>query len=317
MRVVFIGPGIMPIPPSGWGAVESLVWDVAEHLKAIPGVEAHIVNTPDPEEIIRQVNALKPDVVHLQYDDFYGILEHIQSRVKFATSHYGYLEHPTFKDYHGYNRIFQGFIHGNFTICALSDGIRDKYIAAGCSPDKVVVAPNGANSNVFRYSETCKYPDRSMYLAKIEERKKQYKYHFIESLYFAGNIICHKFWRDSPRYLGEWSKKVLYGSLTDYANLVLLSDGEAHPLVVCEALICGLGVVVSRVAAANLDLTKPWITVIPDDKLDDVGYVAQKIAENREISVKCRADIREYALAHFSWNVRVEHLQRVYNKALA
>ena len=100
--------------------------------------------------------------------------------------------------------------------------------------------------------------------------------------------------------------------MTDYANLALFSDGEAHPLVVCEALICGLGVVVSKVASANLDTSKPWITIIPDDKLDDLEYVTQKLKENREVSVASRADIREYALANFSWKVRVKHLLDIY-----
>ena len=27
MKVTLIGPGIMPIPPTGWGAVEILIWD--------------------------------------------------------------------------------------------------------------------------------------------------------------------------------------------------------------------------------------------------------------------------------------------------
>ena len=29
MKIALIGPGIMPIPPDGWGAVESLIWDYA------------------------------------------------------------------------------------------------------------------------------------------------------------------------------------------------------------------------------------------------------------------------------------------------
>ena len=49
--------------------------------------------------------------------------------------------------------------------------------------------------------------------------------------------------------------------------LVLLSDGEAHPLVCLEAFAAGLGVVISQWAAANLDLDKDFITVIPEDKL--------------------------------------------------
>ena len=27
MKVAIVGPGIMPIPPTGWGAVEILIWD--------------------------------------------------------------------------------------------------------------------------------------------------------------------------------------------------------------------------------------------------------------------------------------------------
>jgi glycosyltransferase involved in cell wall biosynthesis len=105
---------------------------------------------------------------------------------------------------------------------------------------------------------------------------------------------------------------VLYNSLTDYGNLVLLSDGEAHPLVVCEALICGLGVVVSSVASANLDLSMPWITVIPDDKLGDVDYVTRAIEENRTTAVTMRAAIREYGLSTFTWTLRAEHLCALY-----
>ena len=32
MKIALIGPGIMPIPPDGWGAVESLIWDYALEL---------------------------------------------------------------------------------------------------------------------------------------------------------------------------------------------------------------------------------------------------------------------------------------------
>ena len=312
MRVVIIGPGIMPIPPKGWGAVESLIWDISETLKNI-GVDVHIVNTPKPEDIVKQVNALNPDIVHLQYDDFFYVMDYIQCPKQFVTSHYGYLENPTFKDGQYYN-IFKGFVNGKFKICALSEGIRQRYINAGCNPSRVYLLPNGASDTAFRYSETCKYPELSIYLGKVEERKKQYKYQYIPSIHFAGNTICPKFSTSSPRYLGEWTKPKLYDTLTDYANLVLLSDGEAHPLVVCEALMCGLGVVVSKVASANLDTSKPWVTVIPDDKLDDLVYVEQKLKENRESSVASRADIRKYALDNFSWNVRCKDMIDLYNK---
>lgn len=301
----------MSIPPTGWGAVEALIWDQTLCLRKM-GAEVHIVNTSDQNEMVRQVNALNPDIVHLQYDDYYSILPRINCRAKVATSHFGYLEDPTFHGQWSYGHIFSGFINGNFTIAALSKGIKDRYVNAGCNPNRIYVAPNGANEDSFRYSDTPAFPDRSIYLAKIEERKKQYKYQDVPNLYFAGHSICNKFMPGHPRHLGEWTKTILYDSLTDYGNLVLLSDGEAHPLVVCEALICGLGVVVSRVASANLDTSKPWITVIPDDKLDDIAYVTTAIEENRRVAVASRAEIREYALANVSWTVRTAHLYELY-----
>ena len=42
MKISIIGPGLMPIPPKGWGAVESLIWDMANALKDL-GQEVQII----------------------------------------------------------------------------------------------------------------------------------------------------------------------------------------------------------------------------------------------------------------------------------
>ena len=92
--------------------------------------------------------------------------------------------------------------------------------------------------------------------------------------------------------------------MTEYGNLVLLSSGEADPLVVKEALVAGLGVVVSECASANLDIgiERPWITVIPNNKQDNLEYVATKIKENIKSALASRAEIREYGLGRFGWS---------------
>jgi glycosyltransferase involved in cell wall biosynthesis len=138
-------------------------------------------------------------------------------------------------------------------------------------------------------------------LAKIEERKAQHYYQHIKSIDFVGNYASSPFNTSSAQYLGEWDKPQLYQRLTDYANLVLLSGGEADPLVVKEALMAGLGLVISPCCTANLDLSKPFITVVPWEKIKDVKYVEKVIEENRRTSLAMRADIRAYALSRFSW----------------
>ena len=83
--------------------------------------------------------------------------------------------------------------------------------------------------------------------------------------------------------------------------------GEADPLVVKEALMAGLGVVVSECASANLDRNLPFIDVIPDNKLDNLEYVRGVIERNRRRKYKkIGRKIRQYALEHFSWKKVIE-----------
>ena len=58
MKIVLIGPGIMPIPPTGWGAVEILVWDTKIALEKL-GHEVLIINTKNGRQIIDEINNFK------------------------------------------------------------------------------------------------------------------------------------------------------------------------------------------------------------------------------------------------------------------
>jgi hypothetical protein len=199
-----------------------------------------------------------------------------------------------------------GFINGNFKIFCLSESIKEVYKNLGVSEDRLFVTPNGARGDLFKFNETPSKSDRSIYLAKITHRKRQSRFQSISSLDFAGNKDDWSFNYESPNYLGEWDKETLYNNLTNYSNLVLLSDGEADPLVTKEALICGLGLVISEVSKAGLDTSKPFISVIPESKINDIQYVESVIKENREISNSMRNEIREYGLSQFNWSIIVE-----------
>jgi hypothetical protein len=69
-----------------------------------------------------------------------------------------------------------------------------------------------------------------------------------------------------------------------------------------EALMAGLGLVISSCCTANLDLSKPFISVVPNGKLGDVEYVKGVIEQNRKVSLAMRDEIRAYALREFSWD---------------
>ena len=296
MKISIVGPGIMPIPPTGWGAVEILIWDSKNALEAL-GHTVQIINTKNGREIINQINSFKPDFVHIQYDEFVPIIEYIQYPCA-ITSHFGYLERREM--FNGYINVANEFQRIKPNVFCLSEGIEKVYnVMFNIPKEKTFVTPNGVNIDRFRETDNPKYPDRSLYLAKIDYRKRQHMFQSIDSLWYAGNIADNRF-NQNKNYLGEWSKETLYKNLTEYGNLVLLSDGEAHPLVCMEALAAGLGVVVCQWGSANLDTSKEFITVIPENKISDIAYVESKMIDNREYSIHHRKDIIEYS-KQFDW----------------
>lgn len=304
MKITLVGPGIMPIPPTGWGAVEILIWDTKVALEEL-GHEIQIVNTKDPNRIISEINSFNPDFVHIHYDEFIGVYPYIQYP-KAITSHFGYLERHEM--YGGYVNIANAFAQIKPNVFCLSEGIKNVYKTLMDIPeDNLFVTPNGVNTSAFEYTDNPEFGDRSLYLAKIDYRKRQHMFQSIGSLWYAGNVADNRF-DTSKNYLGEWDKPTLHKNLTQYGNLVLLSDGEAHPLVCMEALAAGLGIVVTEWGRANLDETKDFITIIPENKVSDIEYVERKIIENRNVSLQNRKDIIEYSKT-FDW---IEILKKYY-----
>jgi glycosyltransferase involved in cell wall biosynthesis len=296
MKISIVGPGEMPIPPIGWGAIETLIWDMRNALISL-GHEVQIINEQNPEKIIHMINEYRPDFVHVHYDNFITLYPYIQYP-KAITSHFGYIERPEM--FGGYANIVNYFTKVKPTVFCLSESIKNVYkILMNIEEDNLYINPNGVNSKAFYFNDIPKYSDRSIYLAKIDYRKRQHLFQSIDSLWYAGNIADQRF-NVNKNYLGEWSKETLYNELTNYGNLVLLSDGEAHPLVCMEALACGLGIVVSQFGTANLDTTKEFIDVIPEDKINDISYVESIIVKNRKYSVLHRKEILEYS-KQFDW----------------
>ena len=294
MKIVLIGPGIMPIPPTGWGAVEILVWDTKIALEKL-GHEVLIINTKNGRQIIDEINNFKPDFVHVHYDEFVPIVPFIQYP-NAITSHFGYLERRQL--FNGYINVANEFTRIKPNVFCLSEGIEKVYNIM-FDIDSTYVTPNGVNVDEFNFVSDPEFPDRSIYLAKIDYRKRQHLFQSIDSLWYAGNIADDRF-NTKKNYLGEWSKDRLYNELTEYGNLVLLSDGEAHPLVCMEALAAGLGVVVCQWGKANLDTSKEFITVIEEKHINDIDFIEYEIEKNRKYSVEHRDEIREYG-KQFDW----------------
>ena len=311
MRISIIGPAL-PIPPKGWGAVESLIWDYKLTLNEL-GHEVQILNDHDPNKMMNDMHLFNPDFVHINYDDWILLYPYIKFPCA-CTTHFAYLTKGRLHMMGGYGpRVFKAFSQIKPVVFGLSPEINEAYRDVAEIPEeKLFLNPNGVMKKNFEFSESPAYPERSVYLAKIDHRKRQFLFQSIDSLWYAGNISevgdyppSYQYgvlqFDKSKNYLGEWEKDILYKNLTEYGNLVLLSDGEAHPLVCMEALAAGLGVVVSEWGTGNLDLSKKFITVIPEEKIEDTEYIEQQIIENREYSINNRQEIVDYA-KQFEWS---------------
>ena len=310
MKFILVAPGFSTIPPKGWGAVESIVWDYYQELTQRHDVV--IINQSNVEDIITECN-LHDGIVHIMYDDHIFIVPRLRASRILYTSHFAYLTNEVELTTSAYfHTIFKKVIEyqSKITLYALSKEIEDVYKKHGYCGRSIVMR-NGART--FRTTLTPQKRDRSLYIGKIELRKSQYKYQTIPSIDFVGNYHDSPF--TSSNYLGEWDKPTLYDSLTDYGNLLLLSEGEADPLVVKEALMAGLGVVLSECSCANLDLSKEFITVIPNDALNDLDYVTKQLEKNRTYSVSHRQDILEYA-KHFSWSTIIKEYVSIVPKKI-
>ena len=299
MKIVFIGPGFMTIPPTGWGAVESLINDYRNALIKM-GHEVVIFNSSNLELSVALTNAINPDFVHIQYDDYVIVAPHLSCKNVAVTSHYAYLQSGN-KWNKDYRDIFWNFVNSGANMFCLSSGIQDVYRKAGVKDHRLYLTPNGVKASEYAFCEEPKHPDRSIYLAKIDFRKRQHLFQRIENLYFAGPLEDDRFDSNNERYLGEWTRKYLTNHLCDYSNLVLLSDGEAHPLVCLEGMAAGLGLVLSKQAAANLDTTLPFIDIVPEEIINDPEELSKIIQKNREVSNKMRSKIRQYVLDNFTW----------------
>ena len=228
-------------------------------------------------------------------------MDQIACRNKAITSHFGYLDQvwrfPKYKK-KVHDKIL---VSKNIHVFALSPSIARVYLSGNVPGGRVHVLPNGVHVSKFRVADSPAHPKKSICLGRVDIRKRQGLLQSIcPDVDFAGNI-CKKtgaasgFNPQLGSYLGEWDREKVYGSLTDYANLVLLSDGEAHPLVCIEGLAAGLGLVISEWAAANLDTALPFITVIPERRISDPDFILGAISSNRAVALSSRPEILEYA----------------------
>lgn len=298
MKLALVGPGIMPIPPNGWGAVEMMIWDYYNILRKYD-IEVDIINVPAKDEIINKVNNGNYDIVHIHYDVFIDIIDHLNTKVKILSSHYPFISDIQHHPEHNYHTIFPKIVNNkNFNIFASSQKDIDTFIKFGAIKENIYLSKLGIKKDSYEFYPKAEY-DRTLCFSQIVDRKRQFLIQNIEQIDFMGRLDDVRF-KNFTNYRGEFARHSLNKEISKYSNFILISSVEnTTPLAVKEALICGLGVVASEQVAYELDKTLDFITVIEEDRINDISHIKECIDKNKKISRKKRQEIRSYGIREF------------------
>jgi hypothetical protein len=171
MRIAIVGPGISPIPPNGWGGVESLIWDQNKAYINM-GHEVKIINTQDRYSILNEINSFGPDFVHIHYDTYIDIYNYIEYP-KAITSHYPYLDQTEKMRQDGYieSLFYQfGAVQPN-SFCLSESIIKNLNEGVGIPKNKLFLTPNGIENNILGNLESLSFPIKAFMLLKLIKEK--------------------------------------------------------------------------------------------------------------------------------------------------
>jgi hypothetical protein len=309
MKIALIGPGVMPIPPTGWGAVEMLIWDYYTILSKL-GEGVVIINTQNRLDILEVLRQNEFDIIHLHYDVFHDIIPCIlkMSNGKLiVSSHYPYINCHEAWSGDGYGPVMRGYSKNkDFHIFCSSQKDVDTFAKSGADIKNCWLSRLGVLSSSYKFDEVSTY-NKTICFSQICDRKRQYLIQDFDNVDFVGRME-HGLFRNKSNYRGEMPRDQLNEEITKYSNFALLSSVEnTTPLVVKEALICGLGVVVSEQVSTELDTDLEFIDVIPEDRIQDAAYIKMVLEKNRKYSEDNRVAIRDYGIRSFDLESILEY----------
>lgn len=149
MRIIQVTPGVMPIPPNGWGAVEKVIWEYKKSLE-LAGYDVDILYADD-------VKNQKGQIVHVHMANLANLLhergiEYVFSLHDHHVEHFGKGSDCYLKNYEAIRNSRLTFVHSRHLIDYFE------------RMPQMVYLPHGANLADYAFS------DRSAGLRKGEPR---------------------------------------------------------------------------------------------------------------------------------------------------
>lgn len=305
MKIINVTPGLIPIPPNGWGAVEKIIWEFHNNLSAL-GYESHIMYLDDiPSDA---------DIVHIHVANL-ALMARDKGIPYYFTchDHHAYLygkESDAYKEnLEAMKYAVKSFVPAKYLVNYF-DGIPE-YFSHGVNPlyfyppterkdhRLLCVANNG-----YAYDQTI---DRKGFGIAIEAARV-----LGLPITIAGPSNNKKYFdKHPPTYdkltiLYDVSEDELRDLYKSHSIFVHPSELEAgHPnLTLLEAMASGLPVVGTFEAGAHLDGM-----VVTGRDVEEVTVGIQEIIQQYS---KYTASARQQA-ERLSWHNRTQKLLRIYS----
>ena len=290
--------------------LENIISNYLSKLKEL-SYDAYYINqlnskTSYVADMINEINDLKADIVVIMFDARIDMVSYLDCKRIWYYPHNSLMVDIMNNQRHPYfHNIFKKIIMHKDKISKLmlpSELMIPSFTKFGFSENKCNILPYPINHIDIGWIQEPRYKNRTLCVADIEDNERQRLLLLINNVFLVGLIKDYSFPTEHDRYLGHWTDNQLKERLTHYSNVILLSKTTTAPIILKYAMAAGCGIVISSACQANLDTSKPWITLLEENRINDIEYIKKMIESNSIICQGIRDTIRTYAKNEFQWN---------------
>ena len=339
MKVAQVGPGILPIPPPGYGAVEKHIDHLSKELQK-KGHDVTILNDvigeyPWAIRVGRMLREVHFDIVHVHTSFLAGYLTRfagLKQRIVY-TSHCPYWNLAGLGPRERWGMLWEkNAVRYATLVIALTEDLEAtmsvfRHALNGkrlYAPD-VHFVPNGVDCDLFGWRDGRK-GNRVCMLGKVIPRKRM---HLVAmamqdvrdaELHIIGPIAD----RDYARLISKANTETVFHSgltETDVANelgamdvFVHASEAEAMSMAVLEGMASELPIVHAArshaMEAASAGIEVPW-----DDHPADYAQAINRLLDDPVFACDLQMKARSIAMAEYSWEKVAAGVERAYEAA--
>lgn len=267
-------------------------WDIAsrELKKFIPKVNVQIINIPDLKVLIRQkkFNPRKYDIVMMYPWGYSNIVKRLSPENTIICIAGG--EQLKMED--AFRRIC-----GNFHVFGACNSKIQKVIKGWMPDKKVLVLSHGVDTYLFKPDPIAHGSFTVGWAGRVDRPLKRYH---------VAKQICHQL-GVKLKVAGFIGNKDYYthADMPKFYNscdcFLVTSNAEAHPLVVYEAMSCGIPIVSTDVGDVRENIEGCGFILDESDLIRQGVKAVGKLVRDEALRIRMGAKAREIILARWTW----------------